>query len=307
MFIIEIAMPPVSRWAGLALMSLILLAGGGSLAQGRNSQVLPSPRDQNIFSIGQKYLLTSNLTEDELPALAVAGNNHIWVAWIAYEEGKGDKVKIRRLKGAGASPIIEVTPEFGDYFNPTLSIDKNNRLWVFWSADRKGAANLYCRILAEDKWTKARRLTSGKGRDFNQQACLDHRGRLWLIWQSMVHQTSNIYLASLNDRGLGKPLSVSPPFSNSNNRDPVLAADSRGKLWIAWSAYANRDYEIQTRSFSQGKLSPVVNISRDLLFYDMHPTLAIDGADHVWISWDSIYIKNHGDSGQPNPACRGVR
>ena len=289
-----------SWWFGIVLTLSLLLA---EPVQGQSTPSQPELQPTIAPSIGKAELLTSGSSEDDQPSLCVDRKGNIWVAWIAYEEGKGDKVKIRSLKDEPVTPPIDFTPEFGDYFKPALISDNKNRIWAFWAANQNGNVDLYCRLREGTGWKKPLRLTSDQRQDFNQRVCVNRKGQIWITWQSLGNQNSDIYLAGVNEEGLRSPVRVST--SPAGNRDPVIASDAAGRLWIAWCAHSDRDYEIYLRSFSQGKFSPEVNISRDPLFYDLHPSLAVGEDNSAWIAWDKIYIGNHGSSGATEPKLPG--
>jgi uncharacterized protein DUF3604 len=259
------------------------------------SQGLPSTGNKPGSVIGEEFLLTPNSAKNSQPAIAAGGDNKIWTTWVTHIEGEGDKIVLRGFKDDIISPPIEITPEYGDYLAPAILSDAGNRLWVFWSAITGGKSRIYCRRLEENKWRPPLLLTDSFASDSHPAICRGSDGKIWMAWQSAALDRDAINLASVGPRGLNTPiLGIS---ASGNNRDPVIAGDSNGKLWIAWSAAEDNTYRIKLRSFQNGRLSPEITVSHDPAMYHMHPSLAVDRDDNLWIAWDSFYLRNQGDSG----------
>ena len=239
--------------------------------------------------------LTPESGRNRQPAVVATGPEEVWAAWITFSEGKGGKVVLRKCENNTVSSPIEVTPHYGDYLEPAIASDNRNRVWVFWSALTAGKAGIFGRSFSDGKWSPPLLLTGSASSDHSPAVCPGQDGRIWMAWQSALADHDTIKLASFDSRGSGTPvLDIS---GEGNNRDPEIAVDSRGKIWIAWCSAANNTYKIKLRSYHNGRLSPEITVSRDRSMYNMHPSLAVDPDDNLWIAWDSTYLRYHGHSG----------
>src|SRR5437667_2000240 len=69
-----------------------------------------------------------------------------------------------------------------------------------------------------------------------------------------------------------------------------VTLDSKGRAWIFWSENTNwqkpgpANFEIQARSFEQGKLSETVNLSSNA-GNDVSPVATTDADGRVWVAW----------------------
>src|SRR5262249_41592153 len=104
-----------------------------------------------------------------------------------------------------------------------------------------------------------------------------------------------IALAPLDEDRLGAAVEVAG--GSFGDRDPVVVGDGK-RLWIAWSRYEGRDYEVELRSFdpTAGELGPVLDVSSDAQSDDRHPTLAAGRLGELWLAWDRILDPGRGSS-----------
>ena len=93
--------------------------------------------------------MSDGSSEDDYPAMTVAPDGRIWVAWVAYENGK-DVIKIRSsADGESWSPIETVSEAPGDYYQVALASSGNGKVTAVWSAIVNGTGRSLCARLRE--------------------------------------------------------------------------------------------------------------------------------------------------------------
>ena len=86
----------------------------------------------------------------------------------------------------------------------------------------------------------------------------------------------------------GEPMAVTGGGGDLYKCNVTL--DSKGRAWIFWSENTNwqkpgpANFEIQARSFEQGKLSETVNLSSNA-GNDVSPVATTDADGRVWVAW----------------------
>ena len=75
-----------------------------------------------------------------------------------------------------------------------------------------------------------------------------------------------------------------------------------GDVWVAWSRWAGRDYEIALRRFdaAKGALAEPVDVASDAPADDVHPALAAGPRGELWLAWDRVEDGARGSSVPPD-------
>src|SRR5260370_17001163 len=82
----------------------------------------------------------------------------------------------------------------------------------------------------------------------------------------------------------------------ANDWEPAVAAGSDGTAYIAWDTYDKGNYDIQFRSYQNGKLSAVQPLTSSPKF-QAHATIAVDGRRMPWVGWDESGVNWAKDQG----------
>ncbi|MBM3814335.1 MAG: hypothetical protein FJW20_22150 [Acidimicrobiia bacterium] len=139
---------------------------------------------------------------DWSPAVAVARNGTVYVAWDGYATGNYN-VYMREVKNNAPGPLIQVTNSTRFHAHPSLAVDAQDRVWVAWD---EGPEN----------WGKDTGflLTGGTG-----------------IYHARTVRVA-VYAAGLWQAPLRQPDDVVPYGFKRYFHTPRLAADSAGRIWL---------------------------------------------------------------------------
>ncbi len=162
---------------------------------------------------------------------------------------------------------------------------------VAWAQQLEGDWEIFARAYSppgkdEDAgtWGPIVQVTKAKGSDFHVVAATDARsGQVWLAWQAFRGDNYEILAAPLAlERRQDTPRVVSS--SPANDWGPAIAADSQGRVWVAWDTYDKGNYDVMLRSLSDEDASPIV-VAGSARF-EARPSLVCDRAGRVWIAYE---------------------
>ena len=137
--------------------------------------------------------------EDDLPSLAAAPDGSLWLAWLAYSDGRDDIALRHRVDGTWGN-LQYVPNTSGDSWHPQIAVDADNRAWVVWTQQVQGNWDIYARRFdpASQSWSGLRRLTDHPLPDINPRVGSDTKGRIAVVWQGFRNRAANIYLRMID-------------------------------------------------------------------------------------------------------------
>ncbi|HEY7328125.1 MAG TPA: hypothetical protein VH592_10815 [Gemmataceae bacterium] len=271
--------------------------------------------------------LTGSETEDDYPVMAKGKDGAVWLAYVEYQPGReiimervkahnfeelepkgnGDQIVLRRFDGKVWQPPLDVTGEGLKVWRPTIAVDGKGDVWVAWSQQVDGDWEiLYRRYTPPQgggagKWSDIVRLTRATGSDFHVVAATDASGTVWLAWQGWRNDNFDILLsAPVEGHPWNEPRAISR--SAANDWTPAIAADGRGRVYVAWDTYGKGNYDVSLFTLEKdGKDSDVQAVAQSARF-EARPHLACDKQDRLWLAYeegDEQWGKDYG-TGQPD-------
>ena len=107
-------------------------------------------------------------------------------------------------------------------------------------------------------------------------------GQVWMAWQGWDKGQADILLAPVEKADASIRVSESP----ANEWSPAIAADSGGRLHVAFDSYAAGNYDVVLRTRDRdGTLAPAVAVARTPK-YEARPSLATDRSGRVWVAYE---------------------
>ena len=251
-------------------------------------------------------------TEDDFPAAAYGPDGTLWVAYISYtvkEEQRrieapmlkeqpanfkafytpepGDQLFVKYYRGGKWSATIAVTPSNQDLARCALAADKQG-VWVVYSAQRHGNFDLYGRTVSLRPGEAPlvgpeARITNASGPDITPVMCTDQGGKMWLACQSWGDDGQARISVFRRDKGTPRRVVIEGK-KGENCWHPAIAADSTGKVAVAFDIYRDGDYDVQVAIFDKsGKRSDhAVAQTRKA---EMRPAVAYQD-DRLWIAYE---------------------
>lgn len=224
----------------------------------------------------------STTTDDEdYPSLVVTKDGALWMAWQGWTP-EGDRIYVRHRTGTAWSRPEALTPR-GDYFRTAVAQDRTGKIWVIWAARTDSNFDLYARTFDGEIWSPAERLTAAPGSDIYHSLVSDAAGNLYLAYQSSRNGNFDIYTRIYDGKSWSNEIQVSS--DPANDWEPAIAAAPDGRVTVLWDTYANGNYDIVSRTFQQGKLGPIVPITRSGAF-EARVSAQYDAQGRLWMAWE---------------------
>ena len=256
-------------------------------------QTIDSTRMQEKFgsSAWTPIQVTTSEFSDGSPAMTADFSGNIWAT---YETGRNVRSNIYSSSYSGTSWSPAEAVEVRDYWDlhPSMAMDSLGKAWVAYQSFRETGGNYWNFDICVSSrtpggWTYPTIITSGADYDVEPVVAVDRESRIWVVWKAWrtVNQNvnSNIF-ASFYDGYWSSRMTVTSDLHDDS--DPVVVADTSGKIWVAWSTNRNGNWDIYSIYYDNGvwsELLPITTDSDD----DLAPAMARDGSGNIWIAWHS--------------------
>ncbi len=170
----------------------------------------------------------------------------------------------------------------------SLAFDPNGYPWVVWEGESEGGSEIFYSLWGGAGWSKPQPVAPApQAWDRAPDIAFDQQGEAWVVWSRYEEGESRVLYSRWEGGGWSPPGEV-PVYDPSVNRTPSLAVGPEGTVWLAWAGLDGRDMEIFfSRWMGEGWERPrmVSGDDRDPMYYDVSPSLAVDGAGNPWLLW----------------------
>ncbi len=258
--------------------------------------------------------LTGGENENDYPALARAADGTLWLAYCEYRRGKpyltervmtggfdelvptdnGDQIRLKHFDGSSWGPALDVTDPALDIWRPAITVAKG-RVHVSWSQQVAGNWEIYHRVYSpppqpsgKGHWSETVRISTNPGTDYHVVNTTAANGHVWLAWQSWDNGFFQIRCRELDYNPGPKKVVLSPELAvgtgKANHWSPALAADSRGKVYVAYDTYEKGNYDVQVAEI--GGMSVKIVAVADSAHFEARPSLVCDHEDRLWIAYE---------------------
>jgi hypothetical protein len=319
----------------LALLAVLLGSGGARGQQDddafseKGERAPPARASDSYPRLPSLTALSTAMVERHAPSGCILDGDRLFTTFLAFRVANGDQVCTAEITPDGKPKLTIVTPDAGEYFWPqavrvaaddvricfvTKHRDRAGSLHGNAGADLHGAsgADVMYSHGAPNRFSPPIPIVTLTG-ILSRPALLAHAGKVWIAFEDRtapaavgavtrdVKGNSDLYLAALDEstpgaEHLGEAVRVGDgPFGDLQ---PALAAAPDGALWIAWTQWRGRDFEVLARRFDPKTraLGPVIDVSDDPVTDDFHPALAVGADGRVWLAWDVLDDPRRGRS-----------
>ena len=190
----------------------------------------------------------------DLPTAAVGKENHVFVAYLAWD-GKQDSLVLARENKDGFEDVVTLAR--GILHPPTLTFDESGTAWVAWGETAKDTTvDLKARswskegglgevqVLADSDASEAF-VVSGK----------DSMGRIWFSWQSFRNGEGDVFARYFDPRSGKWSKEIPVAVGKGGDWAPSIAFDKVGRAWIAYDSSRDNEFNLfLARVDAQGDL-----------------------------------------------------
>jgi Protein of unknown function (DUF3604) len=258
--------------------------------------------------------ITNTKDEEDFPSVAAGKDGEVWLAYIQFHHNPnhnalraqldsppkdfsrwkappgGDQVFVRKYAAGAWGRPIAVTSAGLDLYRTAPAVDGQGRLWVAWSQNTRYPAKtpnfeIFARVIQNGIPGKQVQVSNDPGNDVDPVATADSTGNVWIAWQGWRNGNGRAAIFSATQSGdrFGAASAVSQ--SSANEWNPAIAADSKGRVTIAWDSYRNENYDIYRRTASGGEWGPEIPVAASAR-YEAYPSLAYENTGRLWVAYE---------------------
>ena len=170
-------------------------------------------------------------------------------------------------------------------FKPELAADSKGRVWIVWGQLDNDTWNLYAKMWNGSKWKSTKRITKGNSPNSDHYLTVDKSDRLWVVWQRHVDGRLDIAMKYYNPLKNNWSDTIEVTKSYENDRQPSMAVDGSGNVYIAWECYRDARHQILLKKYANGKFEKEI-LLRSSKWRVSHTDVIVDNQNRVWVAWD---------------------
>ncbi len=254
------------------------------LVAGRPTSVLGGRAE--VQRLGTENLVVETKSDDDFTAIALDGNGHRHVLWVAYDlEAKADRLQIRDADDSAAkTELITDAAEIADV--QLLSVD--GVLHAFWSSSGTDKNWDIYTATREPRGWRTQRLTKAEGTDFQLSAAAGPENTIWIAWQSFRNDNGDIFAKTWHDGNWSDDITVET--NPANQWQPSVSVDARGQAWVGFDSYENGNYDVYLTSVSSDGEKATTGARIDVAQsedFEAHANVLAGDDGRVWVVYDA--------------------
>ena len=211
------------------------------------------------------------------------------VAWLEWQEGRGDRLVAELTHGrtARTTTVVVAGPE--DLFRPTAAITSDGIPWLVFGRSVAAEVGVWATPVPRRPVERAasRSATPAAPRS-TRRSSRTADGGLHVCWQGRVGDRFGVFARRWDGGAWEETVRVSDGRAG-NVWDPTLAVVGDG-IAYAWTGYADGSYAIALRHVdARGAAGPVRRLTGGT-DYALHPSLAATADGRLWCAFDVITV-----------------
>ena len=220
------------------------------------------------------------------PAMALAGDGSVYVAWNSFRDG-ADSLQIARYQpqGEDLEPAgqWQVLGDARAYVFDAEVVPTGEKAVVLYAAEIDKNWDVYAVTCGPDGPGDPQRVGGDPAVDLKPSGAW-HQGTLSIAWESNRDGCRQIFAASIRDGKADKPVAVSSEGVSSYG--PSVAVLENGEVCVAWHSFRENNYDVYLRRRAAGgDWGPETRLTR-APSVDRHAVLATRG-DELWLVYEN--------------------
>ena len=165
------------------------------------------------------------------PTIGVGPRGELWVIWGALVDGNFDLYGKFRLDGKW-SGLQRLTQADESDINQQLATDSRGRMFMTWQSFRNGRPDIYLKYLNTEGWSAALQVTTSTASEWLPDIAVGADDHIYIAYDTYRHGDYDVYMRSWK-KGVLEP-EVAIAATERYEANVSIAADSRGRVWLAW-------------------------------------------------------------------------
>jgi hypothetical protein len=190
--------------------------------------------------------ITTDLENDDYPAITQTSDGTIWIVWRSYRSGNADIwYKTSADGGENWSDDYQLTmdPDWDE--QPAITEADDGTVWVVWESGRSGGNGLWYKTSSDGGETWSADSPTDLGGMWGNQPAITQTndGKIWVTFGSHESESDDIWYTTTTDSGF--TWSCPTQFTRFVGGDwyPAATALASGQLALAWMSdrFSNND------------------------------------------------------------------
>jgi len=228
------------------------------------------------------------------PVIKKDRKGQIWVAWEEWEYDHS-RIYLGRLEEDKIIHSRLIWGGEGFNLSPYLSFDMDDNPWIVWVNYKDSQYKVFVHeIIKKNTWVINSPFVSSA---FTPQITTDLNNHVWVFWSGKDKGEEEIFYRVF-DKYNWLPLSKIAREKKLPQINPSITLDQKGFIWLTWSGYDGKDYEIYCKFWNGGKWSRIINITNNHQRDDVYPSISVTSNNILIVAWTQsgkegshIYIK----------------
>lgn len=252
--------------------------------------------------------LTWNSGDSRMPSIAVNSSSNIHISWWDYSPGNAE-IFYRRSTDGGTSwsALTRMTWNTGTSREPAIASDSGSGVHLVWWDDSPGNWEIYYKRSTNNgaAWSGLTRLTWNTDASYYASIAADSSGGVYVVWTDNVSGDPNICFKRSTDGGVSWSGVTRLSWNTGLSYNPRVAADSGGRIHVAWYDNVIGNSEIYYKRSTDGGVSwsGLTRLTWNT-GWSSNPSIAAGNSGRVHIVWwdespgnYEIFYKGSSDSG----------
>lgn len=239
------------------------------------------------------------------PAMAVNGNDNIFVAWDDVRDGNFN-IYVAASSDGGASfgTAVLVDNDAADQQRPDLATYGPLNVYVVWQDLRNGDWDIYFARssnggISFSTPVQVSDASAGSDQSYPSIAVASN-GDIIVVWQDYRDNNWEIYSSISTDGGdsFGANVRVNNPSPTNEQRYPSVAFNSADAIFVAWQDDRGSDNDIYMGRSTNGgdSYQMEVRVSDGTNSEDQrYPRVAVDSNDYIHVVWEDYRSQSDWD------------
>jgi len=223
------------------------------------------------------------------PALALAADGSVYVAWNSFRDG-ADSIQLARFlrqdEGYRRVGQWQALGGRGTYVLGLRLLSAGAGVCLLYAAEVDGNWDVYAVGCSAEGPASPIRVTSDPAVDVKPAGAW-YDGTLWVAWESNRGDGRRVFVAPISRGRAGEPVALSAPGFSSY--DPSLAVLQSGRVCVAWHSFREHNYDIYLRrTDGPSAWAPEERLTRAPTI-DRHPVL-VAREDELWLIYENALV-----------------
>ena len=170
-------------------------------------------------------------------AVAVDGQQRVWVFWAAHRDGNFD-IYAKSMANGAWSREMRLSSDAGTDVNPVAAVDAKGRVWVAWQGYRNRNLEILAAVQNGESFGTESIVSFSKASDWDPSIAAASNGEVTVAWDTYDKGDYDVYFRHLRADGAAIHMDAPVPVAASANFEARASAayDGQNRLWVAYEA-----------------------------------------------------------------------